>query len=270
MQRLAENRLAAAQLHHAAQVHNAHPVGDVTHHRQVMGNEQIGEVVFLLQFDQQVDDLGLDGHIQSRNRLIADDELRFHRQGPGNTDTLALAAGQLMGKPVGIIFRKAHLAQQLVDLLLFFLIGQVIVHRHTFGDDLGNGHAGVQRRVGVLEDHLSPFFQIQQSLPLDVGHILSIEEDLTGSGGIKLQNRTAAGGFTAAGLAYKSQCFAFGNGEGHIVHGFQRALFTRREILAEVFDFNQILTHALNLSFIEGFHLGGVGMLEPARQPVGV
>ena len=40
---------------------------------------------------EQVDDLGLDGDIEGGDRFIGDDDLRLYRQGPGDTDPLALS-----------------------------------------------------------------------------------------------------------------------------------------------------------------------------------
>ena len=48
----------------ATQVHHSDAVADVFHHRQIMGNEQIGEVELVLQVFEQVNDLRLDRHIQ--------------------------------------------------------------------------------------------------------------------------------------------------------------------------------------------------------------
>jgi hypothetical protein len=51
----------------------------------------------LLQPHQQVDHRGLDGHVQRRYRLVGDDQVRVHRQRPGDGEALALAAGELVG-----------------------------------------------------------------------------------------------------------------------------------------------------------------------------
>ena len=54
-------------------------------------------------------DLGLNRNVQGGDGLIADDELRLHRQGPGDAHPLALSAGQLVGEAVGIVLREPHL-----------------------------------------------------------------------------------------------------------------------------------------------------------------
>ena len=62
-----------------------------------MGDKQDRQVHTLLQFQQQVDDLALDRHIQRRHAFIGNDQARLHRQRPGDTHALALAATEGAG-----------------------------------------------------------------------------------------------------------------------------------------------------------------------------
>ena len=61
-----------------------------------MADEDVGEPELLLELYEQVDDLGLDGDVESRDRLVADDDLRLEDNGTGNADALALAARELV------------------------------------------------------------------------------------------------------------------------------------------------------------------------------
>ena len=83
----------------------------MAHHAQVVGNEQIGQAQSFLQFLQQVHDLGLNGDVQRRDRLIADDELGVKSQGPGNTNALPLSTGELVRVAVDEIRVQAHEGQ---------------------------------------------------------------------------------------------------------------------------------------------------------------
>jgi len=49
-----------------------------------------------LQILEQVDDLGLYGDVERRDRFVENDEIRLERQGAGDTDPLTLAAGELV------------------------------------------------------------------------------------------------------------------------------------------------------------------------------
>ena len=59
-----------------------------------------------------------------------------------------------MGIPSGVFPNQAHHLKDLIDL--FIDVGFVLdaVDDHALGDDLLNGHTGVQRSDGILEDHL--------------------------------------------------------------------------------------------------------------------
>ena len=71
--------------------------------RQVVGDEQIRQPEFVLQVFEQVEDLGLDAHVQGADRLVAHDELGSHRERPSDADALPLAAAEL----VRIAFRSS-------------------------------------------------------------------------------------------------------------------------------------------------------------------
>ncbi|MNW11813.1 hypothetical protein D3C71_2093470 [compost metagenome] len=64
MQRVVIDLIIGAQLHRMAKIHHQHAVGDVFHHRQVMGDEDQRQPHFTLQFLQQVHHLRLYRHVQ--------------------------------------------------------------------------------------------------------------------------------------------------------------------------------------------------------------
>jgi hypothetical protein len=57
-------------LHHLAGIHYRDAVADVAHHGQVVRDEQVREIEFLLQVHQQVDDLRLDGRWSSGHEPV--------------------------------------------------------------------------------------------------------------------------------------------------------------------------------------------------------
>ena len=57
----------------------------------------IGQAALFLGVHEQVEDLGLDGHVQGGYGFVGHDEFRVHHQGPGQADALALAAGKFVG-----------------------------------------------------------------------------------------------------------------------------------------------------------------------------
>ena len=66
------------------------------HNGQIVRHKNIRQPVFFLQIHHQVQDLRLNGNVQRRNRLIADDKLRIQRQRAADADSLPAATVQLM------------------------------------------------------------------------------------------------------------------------------------------------------------------------------
>jgi len=68
-----------ADFHDAAQIHHSDAIGDVADHRQVMGDEDVGDPELVLDLLQQVHDLRLYRHVQRGHGLVADDDVRVER-----------------------------------------------------------------------------------------------------------------------------------------------------------------------------------------------
>ena len=90
-----------------AEVHDGDALADVTHHREVMRDEEVREAELFLQARKQVDDLRLDRDIECRNRLVADDDLRIDGEGARDADALALSARELVREAVRLLWVQA-------------------------------------------------------------------------------------------------------------------------------------------------------------------
>ena len=66
----------SAGLDDAAEIHHGDPVAHVLDHAEIMADHDVGKTERFLEFEQQVDDLGADGDIECRDRLIENDDLR--------------------------------------------------------------------------------------------------------------------------------------------------------------------------------------------------
>ncbi len=125
--------------------------GDVAHHGQVVGDEEVGEGKPLLEVFEEVDDLRLYGDVEGGDGLVADEEGGVDREGPGNPYPLPLAARELVGVPGGCLRRESHD----IEKLRHPARDAALPHDDkALADDIGDGHAGVERAEGVLEDHL--------------------------------------------------------------------------------------------------------------------
>jgi hypothetical protein len=68
------------ELDDLSEIHDGDPVADVLDHREIMRNEEVGELQLLLQVPQQIDDLRLDGDVERRDGLVEHDEARIEHQ----------------------------------------------------------------------------------------------------------------------------------------------------------------------------------------------
>ena len=246
VERVAVQLLGAGDLDDLAQIHDGHAVRDVLDHGKVVGDEEIGQAQLLLQPDEHIDDLCLNGHVQRGDGLVHHQKLGLHGQSPGDADALALAARELVDEAVGVLLVQAHLFQQLIDLLgALGLVLVQVMHVHAFGHDVADGHAGVEGGVGVLKDHLGLPLVGKQLAALEGVDVPAPVEHLAGGLVVHAKAGAAAGGLAAAALAHKAQRLAFMDGEGDVVHGVQGAAMAEVEVFFEVFDFQyHVILHS--------------------------
>ena len=108
MLRACEERRDRRLLDLAAGIHDHHPLRDLGHHAEIVGDQHDGGADAVLQVAHQVEDLRLDGDVERRGRLVGDQQLRVAGQRHGDHHPLAHAARELVR-----IF--AHPARRLRD-----------------------------------------------------------------------------------------------------------------------------------------------------------
>jgi len=139
---LTEKFLRLSCFNNFTQVHHRDTIGDMFDDAQVMGNKKVGKTKFYLKIFQQVNDLGLNGNVQSGHGLVTNDHFGVEAQSPGNADALPLTAAELMGIAAYVPGRQADCLQKLGDPILisqwdlFFLTPAVVqyelVYLHKF------------------------------------------------------------------------------------------------------------------------------------------
>src|SRR5947208_1699036 len=82
------------ELHEAAEVEDGDAIREVADDAQVVADEEIACPVRPLEVDEQIQDRRLDGDIERRCRLVADDETWLAGEGTSNRDSLLLPAGE--------------------------------------------------------------------------------------------------------------------------------------------------------------------------------
>ena len=247
MQRVVEQLLAGRDLDQPAEIHHRDPVAQMAHHREVVADEQIGQMELGAQILEQVDDLRLDRDVERRDRLVADHELGIERQRPGDADALALAAAHLVRVAVGEAARQAAQAEDLVDARLERgrgAMGAVDVER--LADDLAHLHARIERGIGVLEDRLHAAAKVLRGAPVEPLEIGPVEPDRARGRRHQLEQAARERALAAAGFADQAQRLALADREAHAVDRLDladRALehdaLGDREVLADARHLHQ-------------------------------
>ena len=219
-----EDLLRGGQLHDPSQVHDRDAVRNVLHHGQVMGNEDVGQFQLFLEPHQQIENLGLDGHIQRRDRLVADHHLRVDQQGAGDPDPLPLAPRKLMGIAIHVLRAHVHRLQDVGNECTLIRLVDYPEMPERVGQRLINCKRGVQGGIGVLKNDLDAAMQDLFVLPVQVPQVLftavlgaEIVHHRSISSLDQLDDGFAQCGLTAAGLPYQPQSLPLVDVQVHVV-----------------------------------------------------
>ena len=136
----------------AAVLHDGDAVAEIAHERHGVRDEETGEAVALLEVAQQVDDLRADGDIERADGFVEDEEFGAQGDGSGNVDALALASGELVGIATECGGFEADFGEEFVETGFETLLRLFVVDGEGLGEDMADGHARVERGVGVLKD----------------------------------------------------------------------------------------------------------------------
>ena len=112
------NRISVGNLHNLAQIHDRHPIRNMTNHSEIVSDEEIAQSKIALEIHHQVEDLALHGNIESGNRLVADDHSRIQGNRSCNTNALTLATGKLKRESFRRRSTEPNFFEQFPDLCL--------------------------------------------------------------------------------------------------------------------------------------------------------
>ncbi len=218
--------------------------------RQIVGNKEISESEFLLQVLQQIDDLGLDRHIQCRHRLIADNQFRLDGERTRDTDALALTAGELVRITSHVIRLQTDGLEQIHDTLFKLASGfRQLVNDQGFANDRADVHARIERCIGVLKDNLDVAAQDAKLAGRQRPDILAFKMYLAPGRFDQAKHAAPGGRFTTAGFANQPEGFAALDVKVDTVDRMDAAGLTaeqaalERELLGQVPDSEQRLIH---------------------------
>ena len=196
------------ELDDLAEVHDRDAVAHVLHDAEVVGDEEVGEPEVALQFQQQVEHLGLHRDIEGGDGFVADDELGLEREGAGDADALTLATGKLEGVAAQRVGGQADPAQQFGGPFAAFGAAAEVLDDEGFLEDLADRVAAVEGFGGVLEDHLHFPAQGAQGARPGVGEVAAFELDAAAGRAQQAHHRAREGGLAAAALTDEAEGFA--------------------------------------------------------------
>ena len=147
--------VGGTDLGYAACIHDRHPIGYLGHDAEVMGDPHDRQPVLVLELAHQIDDLGLDGHVKGRGRLVGDKQLGLARKGHGDHGPLAHASGELVREVVhprrgG---RYANPVEELDRSSPGLGLREAPMYAEALADLATNTMDRVQRGHRLLEDH---------------------------------------------------------------------------------------------------------------------
>ncbi len=150
-----ENGIHPGLFHHFSGIHNRHLIAHLRHHPEIMGDHHDAHADLFLEVEHEVQNLGLNGHIQGCGRLVRDEQFWSAGHGHGDHDPLPHPAGELMGIFVDALFRRgnSHPGKGLPGLLQTDLFGELFMEVKDFSDLLSDGVHRIEGGHGFLEDH---------------------------------------------------------------------------------------------------------------------
>ena len=247
MPRRGEDVALRAALHELSRIHHHDAVGDLGHDAHVVGDEDDGRTVVTPELFDQAQDLGLDGHVEGRGRLVGDEQRRVAGERHGDHGSLAHPARQLVriavdlrggvghphlgqkvhGTGAGLPPRQFHMG---ADLLLD-LPADRIDRRH-----------GAHR---ILEDHGDLVAaHMPQRGPGQADEFLALVADRARQDRVRVVDQPHDGEgrqrLAGARFPHNGQDLALGNGEGDVLDRLEEAaLGAERD--AEMVDLEQRL-----------------------------
>ena len=211
-----------------AMVHDHDPVGHLQGLFLIVGDEDAGHMDLVVKPSQPAAQFGPHLGVQGAERLIEEEHLRLHGQGPGQGDPLPLAAGELGRVAVRQSF-ELHQLEQVLDLFPDILFGGAYGTRlHVQAEGHIVGHGQVPEERIVLEDEADLAFPDGPA-----GGVLAVEDDPPRICGLQPGDDPEQGRLARPGGAQERHQLPAGDGQAHVVQGGKAA-----ELFMHMFDDN--------------------------------
>ena len=192
-----------------------------------MSDEEIGKPKSFLKFEEEVQDLCLDRHVQGGDGFVRYDQTRMQGKRAGDADTLTLAAREGMRVAPHIFRPQADEAKDLHDTVGSFLQVTYAVDEQRLSHNVQQGHSRIQGGERVLKDHLHLTPKGSKPVLRNRRHIhertIVRKEHLAGRRDNGSQNTSGSRGFSAAALADERQRLSPIDKKCHVVYRLHKA-----------------------------------------------
>ena len=238
---MVEDVLHRVAFHDMTVIHDQYVIRDFGHHAQIVGNEQHRQSDFVLESDQQTQNLSLHGNVQCRGRFIGDKQAGLAAQGDGNHRSLQHATAQLMrvGRHDEFGVRQFDTFEPCNRLCLGFRTGNIGMGQNGFNKLVANGEHRVKGMHRFLEDepdigtsHLAHLLDIQGQ------QITPFEQHFAGfdaAGPIdQIDQRHGRGAFPGTGFADQTAHASSANVKADVIHGFAYGAVIRIKVCFQV------------------------------------
>ena len=202
-----EHGRGVALLDDLARVHDPDPIAQRPDDAEVVSDEQDRRVRLGLERPDEIEDARLDGGVETRRRLVEDQELRIGRQGDGDDDALLHPARELVRVALEDPFRVADLdTAKGLERVRLGLVLALAQDAERFDDLRSHLRRRIEGRARVLIDHRGVVHP--ELADLVVGHLRDVvagDQDPP-AGDDRVPRQVADGGIgggrlAAAGLA---------------------------------------------------------------------
>ena len=277
-----EHVLDRAGLHRLARIHDGDAVAGLEDQPEIVRHEDHRRAEFLAEPLDQLDDAGLDGHVERRRRLVEQQQRRLRQQRHGDDDALLLATRQLVriGAHHALGVRQAHGAHRLQRALVGLFLRHLVVQDRHFHQLLADLHGRVQAGHRLLVDHGDLVAADgAQLLRRQLAHVLAFEldraaDDLSDVGEVA-HDAERHGRLAAAGFADDAHRLARLHRAGK-VHDGRYLAAAREERDGQVLDFEDRccgipdgLVHGnLHQSFIDCSRSASARRLRPSTNDI--
>ena len=161
-----------------------------------MGNDNNAVALFMGKGAEYLNNVDGVGRVEITRRFVGKNGLCARCQRAGDSNSLLLAAGEVSGETVMLLFTYAHAFQQGLGAFLG-LLGMHAAKLHGIADVFKNGHQ--REEVESLKDHGDRLSAV--AVKVKTAQALILEAHLARSGQVETRQHGQHGGLTAAGGA---------------------------------------------------------------------